>query len=384
MDTLDQILENLWGSDYVQANPNKSYKTQYNAEYLAIAQYMNSGTRPDTTGYSKMGRVLVGLEDNIRANAPPPDPDPDPGDYLWDAPTLSSPITRTVTNASSSVPKGAGQDLLIVFGEQLNRTISQVEGYNDVVIDGFRIIGGTDQSSGHIVPRENTGTFFMKNGRIELSVASDAITARWRTPRLYMVNLYIEVTKANTSFHADGYQTQQAMHDELGFDNCTIVTDYQGIFQSNEVSTLTGQKSRVDKTIISRTLFKPGKQGYPATWWFKAFPPREGTDPIGLTEMYDVWTPLQDILAHVYPNGHTWKAWDGTNTKYGCFLEQKMHPKLNKMMPFVRFSTTADKVPAGKTLAGQTCSDVGVRGDGGMWCYNTVADVPPYVGSHGV
>jgi len=78
MDTLDQILENLWDSDYVQKNPTKSYKTQYNSEYLAIAQYMSGGTRPaNTTNYSKMGRVLVGLEDNIRAGTTP-EPEPDP------------------------------------------------------------------------------------------------------------------------------------------------------------------------------------------------------------------------------------------------------------------------------------------------------------------
>lgn len=74
MDTLDQILDNLWTSDYVQKNPNKAYKTQYNTEYMTIAQYMNGGTRPNPTNYSKMGKVLVGLEDQRRANVPPVPP----------------------------------------------------------------------------------------------------------------------------------------------------------------------------------------------------------------------------------------------------------------------------------------------------------------------
>lgn len=393
MDTLDQILDNLWSSTYVQSNPSKAYKTQYNEEYLAVAQYMNSGVRPDTTGYSKMGRVLVGLEDHIRASQPTPPT----SDFLWDAPILENFEVRTVTNASPSIPTGTGRDLRIVFGEQLDRHIGQIVGYNNVVMEDFRILHGTHMSQGHIVPRENTGVFFMKNGRLELDTkwTSDAITSRWRTSILRGVNLYISVTcgvkdadsiwtRPSNPHHADGYQTQQAMHDELGFDRCTFVTDYQGLFLSNEVSTLSGQQSRVNKTILSRILFKPGKVGFPATWIFKNTNPRTGTNPLGPMELYDVWAPLQNIMAHLYPNGHTWIDWTGTPNKYGCFLEQKMHSRLNKLMPFARFSLTSDKVPAGKPLAGQTCGDSGVRGDGGIWCYNTLADVPSYVGSVGV
>ena len=390
MDTLDQILDNLWTSDYVQKNPTKAYKTQYNAEYLAVAAYMQGGTRPDVTNYSKMGKVLVGLQDNIPAD---PDPAPDP-DYLWDVPVLSSPLIKIPTNAASDVAKGSGQDLHLTF--QLDRQIGQIEGYNDVVLEDFSIIGGTAMSQGHIIPRENTGVFFMKNGRLELdkAVTSDAITSRWRTPVVRGVNLNISVTcgvlssgvwtRPSDPHHADAFQTQQSMHDELGFDCCTITTDYQGFFLSNEASTLSGQRSRINKAIFSRILFKPGKVGFPATWIFKAFPPRPNSDPIGPVELYDVWAPLQNILAHVYPNGHTWTAWDGSANKYGCFLEQKMHPKLNKMVPFVRFSTIADKVPAGKPLAGQTCGDCGFKGDGGIWLYTAISEVPSYVGSHGV
>jgi Polysaccharide lyase len=78
IDTLDQILDNLWTSDYVQKNPNKSYKTQYNNEYVAVAEYMKGGTRPNPTNFSKMGRTLVGLQDNINAGVPVPPPPPPP------------------------------------------------------------------------------------------------------------------------------------------------------------------------------------------------------------------------------------------------------------------------------------------------------------------
>lgn len=87
MDTLDQILENLWSSDYVQTNPKKSYKSQYNAEYTAIAKYMSDGTRPNPTNYSKMGKVLVGLEDQVRA-VMPPDPPPPTGELGVDRTTM--------------------------------------------------------------------------------------------------------------------------------------------------------------------------------------------------------------------------------------------------------------------------------------------------------
>lgn len=78
MDTIDQIQDNLWTSDYVQKNPNKSYKSQYNAEYLAVAEYMNGGDRPNPANYSKMGKTLVGLEDQRRAVTPEPEPEPPP------------------------------------------------------------------------------------------------------------------------------------------------------------------------------------------------------------------------------------------------------------------------------------------------------------------
>ena len=353
-----------------------------------VIAYLEGGTRPtDGEVQTHYGRQFLKAEDARRKAKPVPDPDPDPtpGTYLWDAPVLSNPTVRALTNAARSVPKGSGQDLHIVFDEQLSGSVGQVEGYNDVVVENFRIVGGTYNSNGHIVPRENTGTFYVKNGRIELTQQGDALTVRWRQPKMYVVNTYLEVISGDDVIHSDGWQSQEGIIGELGFDCVTIKTDYQGIFQSNEPQNQGPARSKIDKTVMSRLLFLPQDGGsYPATWWFKAFPPRPNADPVGLTEMFDVWAPATNILAHVYPNGHTWKGWDGSNNKYGCFLETKTHPKLNRSVPFVRFSTTADKVPAGKPLAGQTCGDCGVRGDGGIWVYNALSEVPDYVGSKGV
>lgn len=377
-ESLDEHQQNEWYFQrFKEHNPNLAPK---------VLDYINGdGVRPTEAelGTNHYARALVKAGDALRKK-PQPDPDPEPtpvGEFLWDAPVLTSPITKTVSNSAPSIPKGSGQDLKIIVSEELDRAIGQIEGYNDVVMENFRIVGGTANASGHIIPRELTGTFFVKDGHVQLQVPADALAVRWRTPRAYHVNMYIEVTDNGTPYHSDAWQSQYSVMDELGFDCCTIKTDYQGIFQSNE-AIMAGQPapSRMDKTILSRLLFLPGKMGLPATWWFKAFPPRPNANPVGLTEMYDVWAPLQDILAHVYPNGHTWTAWDGTANKYGAFLETKMHPKLNHSVPFCRFSTVADKVPAGKALAGHTCGDVNVRGDGGIWCYNNLSEVPSYVG----
>lgn len=298
------------------------------------------------------------------------------GKLRWAPPQLTSPATRDLVDGARSIPKGSGGDLRIVCREVLRGSIGQIEAYNDVVAIAGEIRGGSSNSSGHIVPRENVGGVFHWEGwRIVLDVPGDAFSARWRTRIVQIQACYIEVTDNGTSFHSDGFQTQEAILDELRFDLCTIKTDYQGIFLSNEVQNQGPARSKVTKTTLSRTNFRPGKTGYPATWFFKAFPPRPNADPIGPVEMYDVWAPEKDILAHVYPNGHTWTAWDGSATRYGCFLETKTHAN-GQTYPFVRFSTAADKVPAGKPLAGQTCGDCEIRGDGGIWLHPEAGGPP--------
>lgn len=323
------------------------------------------------------------LEVGTYSDAVPPPP---PGDYLWPDPVLTNPTVRTLTDAARTVPKGSGQDLQLLTSGTLRGQIGQVEGYNDVLAVGGKIEGGTFMSQGHIIPRECTGTFMLRDWDIRLPQTSDALCGRWRCPRFYIVNCYIEVTSTENGVrppdqhHADGYQTQQAMHDELGFDRVTIKTDYQGVFLNNEVSTHPeGIPSQVKKTIMSRLLFLPGIGGEPYTYFFKGIPSRTGLVP-GPVEMYDVWMPITNALAHIYPNGHTWKAWDGSNNLYGAFLEQRVHAN-GRTYPFVRFSTSSDKVPAGKPLAGQTCGDCGVRGEGGIWLYQSLSDVPAGVGA---
>ncbi len=331
---------------------------------------------------TKFGKMLVAAGKMVAASAPTPDPDPDPtpdptpSGYRWNAPTLSNPTARSL----GAVPTGSGGDLHI-NGGQISGNVGEIKGYNDILMENFKVIGGSTNSQGTIIPRENTGTFYAKNGRVELRTNADAFTCRWRQPKLYIVNTYIEVTKAGTTMHSDGFQTQEAEIDELGFDCCTIKTDYQGIFTSNEPNSRPGGRSKVGKTILSRVLFLQGAQGQPATYYFKAFPPRPGTDPIGPCEFYDVWMPALNAGYKVYPSAG-FGAWDGSVQRYGCFVEQKQH-KNGKTYGFVRFSKSTDTVPTG-AAKGQACGDCQIGGDGGIWLYNTLADVPSDVGSKNV
>jgi len=64
MSDLGHAIQSIWGSDYVQKNPTKSYKVQHAAEYAAVAAYVNGGARPaSTSGYSALGLGLVEAED---------------------------------------------------------------------------------------------------------------------------------------------------------------------------------------------------------------------------------------------------------------------------------------------------------------------------------
>ncbi len=75
---LQEALQNIWSSDYVQKNPNKSYKTQHGAEYSAVAAFLGGGAEPDWSGYSKMGKGLCEVEKERRAASVPVPPDPPP------------------------------------------------------------------------------------------------------------------------------------------------------------------------------------------------------------------------------------------------------------------------------------------------------------------
>ena len=72
MADLSSAIQNIWSSDYVQKNPNKAYKASYQAEYNAVATYINGGVRPNPANYSKLGKGLVEAEDVRRGGIVPP------------------------------------------------------------------------------------------------------------------------------------------------------------------------------------------------------------------------------------------------------------------------------------------------------------------------
>jgi hypothetical protein len=281
-----------------------------------------------------------------------------------------------LSNSARAIGTGGGGDVNATDLNQLLGSVGEVKSWNDVVAIGGDILSG-EANEGHIIPRENTGTFHLEGWKIVCTGPADAITVRWRQPILQIQNCYIEVTTAGTSHHSDGFQTQEAILGELRFDRDTIKTDYQGIFLSNEPQNQGPAPSKVDRQIISRVLFLPGTHGAPQTYFFKAFPPRPGAAEIGPTEMYDVWMPASFAVSKVYPQ---WNSWDGGDVGdyYGGFVTTKVHPVLGTQ-PFLRFSVAGDTVPIG-SKAGQPARDCGVRGDGGIWLYNVVGDAADDVG----
>ena len=333
------------------------------AQYSLVAADVGSTIRSEVTATE-------------HANTPTP-PGPTDLKLRWAPPTLSSPTVRALTQASHTFSRGSGQDLRITAAaEDITTSIGQIEGYGDVEAIGGKL-ESAQQNEGHIIPRENTGTFHWEGWYVRCTGAADAFTCRWRQPILQIQACYVEVTTAGTSHHSDGFQTQEAIINELRMDRCTFKTDYQGIFLSNEPQNAGPARSKVSKQIFSRILFLPGARGLPATFFFKAFPPRPNADPIGPTEMYDVWMPNSNPVK-VYPST-TWNAWDGSPQRYGCFVTTKLHSNGNTYK-FLKFSTGAETVTGG-SLSGQTTGDCQVNGDGGIWLYDNISQVPAGVGA---
>jgi polysaccharide lyase-like protein len=71
-------LDAVWASDFVQANPKKSYKGYYPSEYDLVAAFLAGGPAPDSGGFSKLGRGLCEIELARRSLEPPPPPPPPP------------------------------------------------------------------------------------------------------------------------------------------------------------------------------------------------------------------------------------------------------------------------------------------------------------------
>jgi hypothetical protein len=76
---LQEAINNIWSSDYVQSNPRKSYKNQYAQEYGIVAAYLAGGAEPNWSTFTKIGKGLCEAE-KVRRGAVVTPPDPVPPD----------------------------------------------------------------------------------------------------------------------------------------------------------------------------------------------------------------------------------------------------------------------------------------------------------------
>ena len=99
---LQEAIQNIWSSDYVQKNPNKSYKASYANEYAAVGAYLNGGPEPNWSGYSKLGKGLCEAEKERRLAEPEPvPPDPPVGNVIKRFDRLTSACFSGVRNKFS-------------------------------------------------------------------------------------------------------------------------------------------------------------------------------------------------------------------------------------------------------------------------------------------
>lgn len=285
------------------------------------------------------------LGDQIGAVVPPPPVGPPA------PPPLVNPKTVVLTNANrgSALAANTG-DVSASASEIISGGQVDVQKARNMILTGANFDYAAANST-CLVPRELTGTLRVERCWFHGAGMGDCIVPRWRVPVLQIVGCRFEINSQG-GFHADGLQTQETESDLWDIYGCSFRSNYQCVFLSNEPSSRSGGRSRVGRVRISHCDFA----GPVATYLFKAFPPRPGTDEIGPVEIGDdVYIDTATPLSKVFPNGTTWVAWDGTPSRYGAFLETDAQGQ------YVRFSTPADTVPTG-AFKGQQAGDCRITG----------------------
>jgi hypothetical protein len=355
----------------LQSKPWDAFVRQNPGIAPQVADYLLGGPRPSDTslGQNHYAHARVRAEDARRALAPAPPPSP--GVKLrWSPPSLTNALDYALTNASrvsSALGAGTGRDLrLNARSEVLTGAIAELKGWNDIEQIGGEFDLST-AGSGTIMPREITGVAHFEGIKAYGSGTSrDFFAPRYRVPYMQIENVDVLV-RSGATYHSDCFQTQYCTIKELRCDKGTFRTNYQGFFISNEPQQAAQPvPSQVERFILSRWNFRPVDGDYPATWIFKAIPSRTSL-ALGPWEFSDVWAPDFEAVYHVYPNGYNWKDWNGVDHRYGCFRESRRHAN-GQTYPFLRFSTSADKVPLGP-YQGQACGDCGIGGEGGVWLH---------------
>lgn len=301
---------------------------------------------------------------------PPPDPPPPPppgnvNALRYAPPTLGEGGVAIVnftlndsTRSSSTLSSGAGRDLRITQNGVLTGPINSLYGWRHIVWIGgeFNAPSSVTNETQLAVIQACTGTVHIEGIKGRTAGAVDFFPLRWggSSHILQFQNCDLQVTHAGTGIHADVFQTQELRCASLRFDRCTIYTDYQGIFVSNEPDSNPDPNffSQVSETRISRTNFRL-QGGVAGLWIFKAIPSRTGLLP-GPWYIDDVWIPNVTPGSKVYPTT-AFIDWQNNSYKYGCFLRS------DGQGPYLEWSTPADTVPSG-AFAGQPCADTQITG----------------------
>ena len=291
-------------------------------------------------------------------------PDPSPSDELtWSPPTLSSPVVYTLTNSNrQQFPLGAGRDLRINQTEVLTGPCNQLYGWRNIEWIGGEFASTTVNATGHIIPRECTGTLHFEGIKFRQvgSASGDCFAIRADSsgvtiPVIQIQNCDLQVA-TQAGVHSDIYQTQIARVGELRVDKCTLTTNYQGIFIQNEPGY--ANPAYHGPVTLRRTNFVAIGGASPAGSWFAKF--LAGTDSfrnnLGPWTLDDVWIPsVGSPGANVFPDSGFHNYIQGGTHKFGCFVRSDVDGT------YIAFSTTSDTVPTG-TYAGQAASNCQISG----------------------
>ncbi len=349
-------------------------------KYLSPVMYAATTTQNvvvDVTGGQELRLIVNTVDGNntgdhaawadakllISSDVPPPPPPPppsptDPTKLRWAPPVVGSGgvsvVNFTLTNAtrkSSTLYNGAGRDLVINQTEVLGGSVTELRGWRHVVwIGGEFVVPVADYTDGLIIPRAITGTFHLEGVKLKIDSQGDALTLRLGVPIVQVQNCNFSI-HTTAGQHADCIQTQFTVTNSIRVDKCTFTTDYQGLLMSNEDGNQFGVTCNIGELRLSRTNFVKRDGVLPATWIFKAFPPRVGnnTGPPGPFYIDDVWIPNESPGTKVYPPSN-FSSWAGGTQKFGCFV------LTDGQGTYVRFSKPSDTVPTG-TYTGQAAGD---------------------------
>lgn len=151
----------------------------------------------------------------------------------WAPPTLSSPLTVTVTNANRRLFLDRARDYVLVLAEPLKREL-WIEGGNDVVVVGGRITVDAVGTSGYhdrtaVKVRYSTGVVHLEGLLIDGPYVGDGIGLAAPQAIVQVQNVRVEGVVAIGGEHPDCVQSQEGVGG-LRVDRFTCRTQLQGFF----------------------------------------------------------------------------------------------------------------------------------------------------------